>query len=120
MEMFLDSYHVFMETNVYGMSQYSSGPIMSTRPYFSSSNYIDKMSSYHRKKDNEYNKIKLGNEEYEWYDIWDALYYNFINDNKKEFSKNYAIASAVSHWNKKNKQEKNKLLDIAKKYLQKY
>ncbi|ARF10033.1 deoxyribodipyrimidine photolyase-related protein [Indivirus ILV1] len=117
--MFLDSYHVFMETNVYGMSQYACGPIMSTRPYFSSSNYISKMSNYKRNKDI-YNKIKLGNDEYEWYEIWDALYYNFINNHKKEFSKNYAIASAVSHWNNKNKNEQNELLKIAKDYLKKY
>ncbi len=117
--MFLDSYHVFMETNVYGMSQYACGPIMSTRPYFSSSNYINKMSTYKSKKDI-YTKIKLGSDEYEWFEVWDALYYNFINNNKKEFSKNYAIASSVGHWNRKSKREQSDLLRIAKNYLEKY
>lgn len=119
MSMFLDSYHVFMETNVYGMSQYSAGPLLSTRPYFSSSNYIDKMSSYSRKKDT-YKKIKLDNNEYDWFNIWDALYYNFINNNKIEFSKNYAIASSVKHWNNKTEIEKKNILLIAKKYLSIY
>lgn len=118
MIMFLDSYHVFMETNVYGMSQYSSGKIMSTRPYFSSSNYILKMSKY-KKKDN-YTKIILNNKKYEWYEIWDALYYNFIKNNKTEFSKNYAIANAVKNWNKKPTKEKKEITDISNNYIKYY
>ncbi len=116
---FIDAYPWVMEPNVYGMSQYSAGSLLSTRPYFSSSNYINKMSTYN-KKPNVYYKIKLKNEEYEWYEIWDSLYYNFINNNKKEFAKNYALASSVSHWNNKNKTEQNKLLNIANKYLTLY
>ncbi|QKF94369.1 deoxyribodipyrimidine photolyase-related protein [Fadolivirus algeromassiliense] len=119
MEMFIDSYQWVMQANVYAMSQYSTGSLLMTRPYFSSSNYIDKMSSYNTVK-NKYQQIKLGNEEYEWYEVWDALYYNFINLNKTEFSKNYAIASAVGHWNRKSKHEKDRLLDISKKWFAKY
>lgn len=46
--MFLDSYHVFMYPNVYGMSQHTSG-IMMSKMYLCSSNYISNMSDY--KKD---------------------------------------------------------------------
>ena len=35
-----------MVPNVYGMSQFSDGGIMSTKPYISGSNYILKMSRY--------------------------------------------------------------------------
>ena len=119
MVFFIDSYQWVMEANVYAMGQYSTGPLLMSRPYFSSSNYIDKMSSYKTKNDI-YDKIKLGNEEYEWFEIWNALYYNFIDNNKKEFSKNYAVASSVSHWNKKSKLEQDKLLRIAKKYFKIY
>ncbi len=118
MTCFIDSYHWVMEANIFAMGQYSTGPLLMTRPYFSASNYIDKMSSY-KKKRNIYKKIEL-DEDYEWYEVFDALYYNFINDNKKEFSKNYAIASSVSHWNNKNNKEQTKLLKIAKLYLKKY
>ena len=117
---FIDAYPWVMETNVYGMSQFSAGDILSTRPYFSSSNYVDNMSSYHRKKDNDYKKIELKGEEYEWFEVWDALYYNFINDNKTYLKKNYATARSVSHWNKKSASEKKELLNIAKEYLKKY
>ncbi len=118
MTCFIDSYHWVMEANIYAMGQYSTGPLLMTRPYFSASNYIDKMSSYKKKKDI-YKKIKLDGE-YEWFEVFDALYYNFINDNKKEFGKNYAISSAVNHWNNKGVKEQNRLLKIAKLYLKKY
>ena len=119
MVFFIDSYQWVMEANVYAMSQFSTGPLLMTRPYFSSSNYIDKMSSY-KKKPGIYKKILLNGEEYEWYEVWDALYYNFINNNKQEFSKNYAIASSVAHWKNKNIKTQNNLLKIAKGYLEKY
>jgi deoxyribodipyrimidine photolyase-related protein len=113
----LDSYHVFMDTNVNGMSQYASANLFTTRPYFSASNYISKMSDY-KKVVNKYKKIVINGQNYEWYEIWDALYYNFVNNHKKEFSKNYSLANTVSQWNKKSNSEKSKLLEIAKKFLQ--
>lgn len=77
--MFLDSYHVFMYSNVYGMSQYSCGPLIMTRPYFSSSNYIKKMSDY---------KVD--------YD-WNVLYRKFVIKNKNMLLKNYATAIQVKN-----------------------
>ena len=44
MEWTIDAYDWVMVPNVYGMSQFAT-PIMMTRPYFSSSNYINKMSN---------------------------------------------------------------------------
>ena len=43
MELFIDSYDWVMVPNVYGMSQFNDGGLMSTKPYISSSNYILKM-----------------------------------------------------------------------------
>ena len=48
MELFIDSYDWVMVPNVYGMSQFSDGGIMASKPYISSSNYIIKMSNYKR------------------------------------------------------------------------
>ena len=72
MELFIDSYDWVMVPNVYGMSQYADGGIMSTKPYISGSNYILKMSNY-----------KKG----QWSKKWDALYWNFINENRSFFRK---------------------------------
>lgn len=70
------------------------------------------MSSY-KKVNGVYDKI----EGYEWFEVWDALYYNFIKNNKVVFSKNYAIANGVANWNKKSDVDKNKIVKIAKMYL---
>ena len=45
MEHYNDAYDWVMVPNIYGMSQFSDGGLMSTKPYLSSSNYL-KMSNY--------------------------------------------------------------------------
>ena len=102
MEWTIDAYEWVMVPNVYGMTQFADGGLMMTRPYFSSSNYILKMSDY--KKDS-------------WCVIYDALYYNFINTHQKYLASNYATARQVAFWNKKSESTKKKILDDAKKYL---
>lgn len=46
MELFIDAYDWVMFPNVYGMSQFADGGLMATKPYISSSNYIQKMSNF--------------------------------------------------------------------------
>jgi deoxyribodipyrimidine photolyase-related protein len=93
---------------------YADGGFMMSRPYFSSSAYIKKMSNY--KKDETEVKLKDGNL-YKWYDIWDALYYNFIDKHYDILKKIYATARNTYHWDNKEKTEKNRLLKLAKLYL---
>ena len=107
MEWTIDSYDWVMVPNVMGMSQYADGGKMMTRIYFSSSNYINTMSDYKKKPNNSDN--------IQWYEIWDAIYYNFINKHIDILKSNYATARQVAHWKKKSNKEKEKLLDIAKK-----
>ena len=98
----IDAYDWVMVPNVYGMTQFSDGGLMMTRPYFSSSNYILNMSDY-----------KKG----EWSEIFDALYYNFINNHQKYLAKNYATSRQVAFWKKKSNEEKKLILNTASKYL---
>jgi deoxyribodipyrimidine photolyase-related protein len=102
MEWTIDAYDWVMIPNVYSMSQYADGGMIMTKPYFSSSNYILKMSDYKKDK---------------WTIIWDALYYNFINKHKDYLSKNYGTARQVAHWNKKKEIDKKNIIETAKKYL---
>jgi deoxyribodipyrimidine photolyase-related protein len=80
---------------------------MMTRMYFSSSNYIDKMSDYKRKSNEE------------WWKIWDAIYYNFIDKHYDLLKSNYATSRQAAHWRKKSQKEKLELLEIANKYSKK-
>lgn len=73
MELFIDAYDWVMVPNVYGMSQYADGGMMTTKPYFSGSNYILKMSDFRRG---------------DWCEIWDALFWNFLIQHEKFFSRN--------------------------------
>jgi len=108
-----------MIPNVYGMSQHACGPVMMKRPYISSSNYIDKMSSYKRKPDI-YPLIKLKGEQYEWYEIYDALLWYFIDDNHSVLSKNYATANMAKLWKSKTMIQQNALTKRARAYINKY
>ena len=110
----MDAYQWVMTPNIYGMIMYADGGFMMSRPYLSSSSYIKKMSNY--KKDESVVKLKDGNE-YKWYDIWDALYYNFIDKHYAVLKKIYATARNTYHWDNKAKEEKSRLLKLAKLYL---
>lgn len=114
----VDCYDWVMMPNIYGMSQYSAGSLMMTRPYFSSSNYIFKLSNYKRDKSSLQVVLKSGS--YYWYEIWDALYYNFVNKNQKYLNKNYSTIHAVSNWNRKSLEQQKQYIKIAKDYLSKY
>jgi deoxyribodipyrimidine photolyase-related protein len=46
MELFVDSYDWVMVPNVYAMSQHADGGLITTKPYFSGSSYIRKMSHW--------------------------------------------------------------------------
>ena len=102
MELFIDSYDWVMVPNVYGMSQYADGGLMSTKPYISSSNYIIKMSDY-----------KKG----EWSKIWDGLFWSFMDKQRVFFSKNPRMRMLISSFDKMNSLKKEKLLLDADNFI---
>lgn len=71
MELYIDSYDWVMIPNIYGMSQFADGGLMTTKPYISGSNYLKKMSNYPKGI---------------WEDIWDHLYWRFIAKNHMKLS----------------------------------
>jgi len=102
MEFFIDSYDWVMVPNVYGMSQFADGGLMSTKPYISSSNYIMKMSDY-----------KKG----DWQRIWDGLYWRFIYKNQSFFQSNPRLSMMVRTLSKMDKQKLDSHLKISEEYL---
>ncbi len=102
MEMYIDAYDWVMVPNVYGMTQYADGGLITTKPYTSSSNYIKKMSNYGKA---------------EWCDIWDALYWRFMKVHEEEFSKNQRMSMMVSLLGRMNKEKLEAHLDTAEDFL---
>jgi deoxyribodipyrimidine photolyase-related protein len=90
MEFFIDSYDWVMVPNVYGMSQFCDGGLMTTKPYFSSSSYILKMSDYGKGS---------------WTEIWDSLFWRFMIKHEAFFKKQPRLNMLLSTAHKK-KQDK--------------
>ena len=102
MEVYIDSYDWVMVPNIYGMSQFSDGGLMATKPYISSSKYILKMSDY---------------KEDEWCKIWDSLYWRFIKKHEKFFRSNPRLSLMVNIYEKKPVEMKKNYEKICEEFI---
>jgi deoxyribodipyrimidine photolyase-related protein len=102
MEMYVDAYDWVMVPNVYGMTQYADGGLMTTKPYCSGSNYILKMSDYPKG---------------DWCETWNALYWRFIYVNREEFGKNRRMGLMVNLAKKMEGPKMDAYLEIAEAFL---
>jgi deoxyribodipyrimidine photolyase-related protein len=102
MELFIDAYDWVMVSNVYGMSQFADGGLMSTKPYISGSNYLMKMSDY---------------EKGDWQLNWDGLFWRFMDKHRKFFLSNPRLGMLVKTFEKMSEERKNILLSAAENYL---
>jgi deoxyribodipyrimidine photolyase-related protein len=73
MAMFVDAYDWVMVPNVYAMSQFAAGPLVTTKPYVSGSAYLRRMSDVPRG---------------DWCEAWDGLYWTFVRDHLDVFATN--------------------------------
>lgn len=105
MQYFIDAYDWVMVGNVYGMSQFSDGGTITTKPYISSSNYLIKMSDYSKNES--------------WCRIIDALYWRFLYKYSHLFSNNPRMKMQISLLNKISKERLEEHLNIANEYLNK-
>ena len=102
MELFIDAYDWVMVPNVYGMSQFADGGLMSSKPYISGSNYLMKMSNYPKG---------------EWQEVWDALFWNFLANQRVFFLKNPRLSMLVRTFDKWDDNKKKSMYATANKYL---
>ena len=102
MEMFIDSYDWVMVPNAYAMSQHADGGLITTKPYFSGSAYIRKMSHY-----------KPGR----WSEIWDGLYWRWVWNHSEELAKNPRWAMMCSMARKMDQKKRSNHIDVAKTYM---
>jgi deoxyribodipyrimidine photolyase-related protein len=80
MELFIDAYDWVMVPNVYGMGLYADGGMISTKPYVAGSNYVRKMSNFRRGA---------------WCDVWDGLFWSFIDKHRRFFAANTRVGPIV-------------------------
>ncbi|MGF1560244.1 MAG: cryptochrome/photolyase family protein [Flavobacteriaceae bacterium] len=102
MELFIDAYDWVMVPNVYGMSQFADGGLMSTKPYISGSNYLMKMSDY-----------KKGG----WEDTWDGLFWRFMHTHRSFFLSNPRLGMLVNLFDKMPNAKKQHLLNLGNTFL---
>ncbi|TWU08129.1 cryptochrome/photolyase family protein [Stieleria varia] len=102
MEMFIDSYDWVMVPNVYAMSQHADGGLITTKPYFSGSSYVRKMSHYGQGS---------------WCEIWDGLYWRWIWNHVDELSKNHRWAMACSMVKKMDSAKRDRHIANAESFL---
>jgi len=106
MAMSIDAYDWVMVPNVYGMSQFACGDLMTTKPYFSSSNYL----------------LNMGVESGEWKETWDALFYMFLKKHRKLIVQNPRLGVLIQNLDRKDEKTikqyellKSKFMDIVVK-----
>lgn len=104
MEMFVDAFDWVMVPNVYGMSQFADGGLMTTKPYISGSNYIMKMSDYAKG---------------DWQAVWDGLFWRFMHVHRSFFLQNPRLGMLVKTFDKMSTEKQQQHLNQAEAYLQK-
>jgi deoxyribodipyrimidine photolyase-related protein len=103
MEMYVDSYDWVMVPNVYGMTQFADGGLMTTKPYISGSNYLMKMGDWPKG---------------EWQAVWDGLFWRFMNKHRAFLSKNPRLSMLLKTFDSFSVDKKKKLIDQAESFLQ--
>ncbi len=102
MELFIDAYDWVMVPNVYGMTQFADGGLMTTKPYISGSNYLMKMSDY---------------EKGEWQQVWDGLFWRFMHVHRSFFLKNPRLGMLIKIFDKMPADKQQTHLQNAERFL---
>jgi deoxyribodipyrimidine photolyase-related protein len=100
---FIDAYDWVMVPNVYGMSQYADGGLMTTKPYFSGSNYLKKQG------------FKT---DAEGAVLFDALFWHFVDKHQERLRKNMRTVQMVANWNRMLPEKKAAHLERAALYFE--
>ncbi len=103
MELFIDAYDWVMVPNVYAMSQFADGGLITTKPYLSSSNYIRKMSPW-----------KKGG----WATVWDGLFWRFVHRRRELFDNNPRMSMMARQLDRMGEEKLSSHLAVAEGYLE--
>ncbi len=109
MELYADSYDWVMVPNVYGMTQFADGGLMTTKPYISGSNYLLKMGDWPKKQDGQ---------ESDWTAIWDSLFWRFMHVHRSFFLSNPRLGMLIGTFDKMSSEKRNTYLATAAQFLE--
>lgn len=104
MELFIDAYDWVMVPNIYGMSQFADGGLIMTKPYVSGSHYLLKMSDFAPGP---------------WCEVWDGLYWRFIEKHRDYFAQNPRLAPMVKNLDRMTPQRRALIFSAAEAFLNK-
>ncbi len=102
MELFVDAWDWVMVPNVYAMSQYADGGSITTKPYLSGSSYIKRMSDSPRG---------------DWEQIWDGLFWRFIDRHRDEFAANHRTSMMAVQLDRLNSDRRATIFGAAERFL---
>lgn len=102
MELFIDSYDWVMVPNVYGMTQFADGGLMTTKPYISGSNYLLKMGDWNKGP---------------WQEIWDGLFWRFMHVHRDFFGTNPRLGMLLNTFDKMSPEKRNHHLHKADTFI---
>ncbi len=102
MSLFIDAYDWVMVPNVYAMSQFAAGELITTKPYVSASAYLRRMSDFTQG---------------EWCEVWDALYWQFVDDYRDVFLDNRRSSMMVRQYDKLDPARRSRLAEVARPWL---
>jgi deoxyribodipyrimidine photolyase-related protein len=102
MELYVDAYDWVMVPNVYAMSQYADGGTITTKPYISGSNYLRRMSDE-----------PAG----DWQEIWDGLYWRFIDGHRDFFAGNPRLALMPRQLDSMDRERRRRITSSAERFL---
>jgi deoxyribodipyrimidine photolyase-related protein len=103
MVFFIDAYDWVMVPNVYGMSQFADGGLMSTKPYISGSNYLMKMGNF---------------EKGAWQATWDGLFWHFMDKQRNFFLSNPRLGMLIHMFDKMPVEKREVHLTNAQNYFE--
>ncbi|MFN2306058.1 MAG: cryptochrome/photolyase family protein [Paracoccaceae bacterium] len=114
LEVYADAYEWVEAPNVIGMSQFADGGIIASKPYISSGNYIDKMSTYckgcsYKVRD------KTGKDACPF----NLLYWHFMDRHRDRFSQNPRMGQMYATWDRMDEAKRKTVLAEADAFLEK-
>ena len=112
LSVYIDAFEWVEAPNTLGMSQFSDGGLVASKPYISSGAYINRMSNYCKSCHYDV-KDKLGDRACPF----NALYWDFLIRHKEKFSSNPRMAQMYRNWERQDEKMKTSTLAKAKKTL---